>query len=267
MKKITALLAILMSGTVFLASCGNIVIDNNSDDDKESEAKDKETTFAEVTENALDNTGVVEETFTEPTVRPYPGSTTEVTEAPETEMPETEAPAVEDAVAFTRGTVSADGVFTNNWMELKFTPSDNLVMLSDEEIKTAMNVGSEVLDVEVDADSAVVVYCMMAADYMTGDSVSVAVEKLAIPSLTETQYIYAAKLQLANAGIPTDNMTEYSRTLCGKEYQLLDYSVSVKGMSYRVVQLIRKIDDRIVLITISDFSGSAEQILKCFSAY
>ena len=275
MKNFKAAFTLLLAGTLFLASCTVVTRTDSDDDDDDKGGKEKETTAA-ASEAGTDSISIMgwEDTYqyeqggpNNPAIeRPYPGS--ETTGAVEEETTAAPLPAQKEepaSVNYSKGSISRSGVYTSDWLELKFVPSGNVTVLTEEEIAAAYELGSEMVGTE-DYD-AVSLYEMMAADYTTGDSVNIVTEKLTITSISEEVYLIAAKRQFTNMGIEPLNLKEYTKLIAGKEYRVLDYDVNIAGMQYRIVQCVRKIGDRMAIISVSDFSGNGEALFNCFSAY
>ena len=162
---------------------------------------------------------------------------------------------------FASGTL-ADGVYTNDSLGLVFTPTANLTMMTQEEIDEAFNVGSEALDVEIDASS--ITYEMMAADYTTGASVQVIVEKL--PSaMTVSEYLAAAKAGVEQA-VGTTEFKEGTAELAGSSWSTIEFDMTMQGITYTSTQYVRIMGEKAVTVCFSDFGTGIDSLAACFSA-
>ncbi len=143
-------------------------------------------------------------------------------------------------------------------------------MATDEELASTMGVALDVLNQPKEYLELALSYEMMAVDYMSGSSVNVLVEKLALSNMTLEQYVEAAESQLKSIGY-IDEELEYDYVeFCGETYMAYEYKIHVgEGLpEITTAQFIRKIDDRIAIITFSFFSEDAfEMLLDCFSEY
>ena len=162
---------------------------------------------------------------------------------------------------FVSGTI-ADGVYTNDSLGLVFTPSADLTMMTEEEINNALNVGSDILDVEVDASG--VTYEMMAANNTTGASVQVIAEKL--PSaMTADEYVAASKAGIEQAMSVTD-FKAGTAELAGSTWNTIEFSVDMQGLTYTTTQYIRVMGDVAVIVGFGDIGTGIDGLVACFSA-
>ena len=96
--------------------------------------------------------------------------------------------------------VRTEKEYTSEWMGLKYTLSDSMVMATDEEILQYMEAGDEMLYTdsgEIDYENLGIVYEMAAVDATTAENLSIMVEKLALSGMSEAQYMEAVKQSLA----------------------------------------------------------------------
>ena len=95
--------------------------------------------------------------------------------------------------------VRTEKEYTSEWLGLKYTLSDSMVMATDEEILQYMEAGDEMLYTdsgEIDYENLGVVYEMAAVDATTSENLSIVVEKLALSGMSEAQYMEAVKQTL-----------------------------------------------------------------------
>ena len=108
-----------------------------------------------------------------------------------------------EPATYTPGVLTEDG-YTNTSLGFMFSPSESMVLATEEEMQALMQNGadfvygdapnSDQLMEQVQQTSG---YEMVAVDVATGSSVSIATETLALEGIDETQYIAALKQQLA----------------------------------------------------------------------
>ena len=168
------------------------------------------------------------------------------------------------------GTSSEDGYYSD-YIGLEFVPQGSMVMSTEEELYEAMGLGAEFVGIDKEKyDWATVgnTYEMMATDITTGSNVIVMAEKLALKNITMDQYVEALKLQFAAVDamkVTFDSVEEV--TFAGQTYTRIDISNEVSGMTIKQVMLLRKIEDRMIAITITAMVDRDEEILlSCFKA-
>ena len=172
--------------------------------------------------------------------------------------------------AYVLGTSSEDGYYSD-YIGLEFVPQGSMVMSTEEELYEAMGLGAEFVGIDKEKyDWATVgnTYEMMATDITTGSNVIVMAEKLAFKNITMDQYIEALEKQFEGVDEMTvtfDSVTEV--TFVGQTHTRIDLTTSVSGMSIKQVMLLRKIEDRMIAITITAMVDRDEEIfLSCFKA-
>lgn len=168
------------------------------------------------------------------------------------------------------GTTSEDG-YVSDYIGLEFVPQGSMVMATEDELYEAMGLGAEIVGMDKEKyDWATVgnAYEMMATDITTGSNVIVMAEKLALKNITMDQYIDALKKQFEGVDEMTvtfDSIEEV--TFVGQTYTRIDLSTSVSGISIKQVMLLRKIEDRMIGITVTAvIEGDDEILLSCFKA-
>ena len=167
--------------------------------------------------------------------------------------------------------VRTEKEYTSEWMGLKYTLSDSMVMATDEEILQYMEAGDEMLYTdsgEIDYENLGIVYEMAAVDAATAENLSIMVEKLALSSMSEAQYMEAVKQSLAQVDNAEVTLGEESTCMvAGLEFRRIDYSMDLGGQTLMQTMLFRKIDDRMVGMTFTYLEeASLEAMLSGFSA-
>ena len=131
-------------------------------------------------------------------------------------------------------------------------------MATDEQINAAMNIGAEMLDIDgslLDASLVQIIYEMMAIS-TDGDNLQIIAEDTAIEGMSAELYVSALQLQLPSLGFTIGEAG--TAELCGQTYQTLDGALETNGVTVYQRYLVRRIGDRMALITAS--SQSAEGI-------
>ena len=167
--------------------------------------------------------------------------------------------------------VRTEKEYTSEWMGLKYTLSDSMVMATDEEILQYMEAGDEMLYTdsgEIDYENLGIVYEMAAVDAATAENLSIMVEKLALSSMSEAQYMEAVKQSLAQVDNVEVTLGEESTCMvAGLEFRRIDYSMDLGGQTLMQTMLFRKMDDRMVGVTFTYLEeASLEAMLSGFSA-
>ena len=167
--------------------------------------------------------------------------------------------------------VRTEKEYTSEWLGLKYTLSDSMVMATDEEILQYMEAGDEMLYTdsgEIDYENLGVVYEMAAVDATTSENLSIVVEKLALSGMSEAQYMEAVKQTLTQVDNAEVTLGEESTCMvAGLEFRRIDYSMDLGGQTLMQTMLFRKMDDRMVGITFTYLEeASLEAMLSGFSA-
>lgn len=167
--------------------------------------------------------------------------------------------------------VRTEKEYTSEWLGLKYTLSDSMVMATDEEILQYMEAGDEMLYTdsgEIDYENLGIVYEMAAVDATTSENLSIVVEKLALSGMSEAQYMEAVKQTLAQVDNAEVTLGEESTCMvAGLEFRRIDYSMDLGGQTLMQTMLFRKMDDRMVGMTFTYLEeASLEAMLSGFSA-
>lgn len=173
-----------------------------------------------------------------------------------------------DKPAYERGKVEGSN-WSSEWIGLAFEGGSDFVMSTDEELHSLMEQAGQMFDLSnIDYSALVNVYEMMAVS-LTGDNVVVATEKLQLSNMTLDQYITAFKAQMeVMYGDAVEVVNSESYTLAGIEFTKLESIMSVNGISVSQVYLLKKVEDRIVILTFSEIAdGGFEKMAAKFSAY
>ena len=195
-------------------------------------------------------------------------------------------PAGSDASASTQTVVQekeyapgtrTDAEYTSAWLGLKYTPSENMVMASDDEINSMMQAGAKALYKDsaegqkmLDYANISTVYEMLAVDVADGGTagnVVILAEQLALSGTTEEQYIAALKQQFNGLNVSVTFNEPTTRDVCGITFKELSYTMETNGTSINQTALIKKIGDRMacIMLTYSD-AASMNTLLAGFSA-
>lgn len=238
MKRIVSVVACFIASMLLMSSCGEIISTAELERETEEERdRDKASDGDEGTEKL----SPIEISPIEPdTVETVPAETT----APPARQNEYEP-----------GILTANGTYVSEWMGLRFTPGASIVMSTAEELAAMTDPSSSFI------------YEMMAADSFTGNNVNIIVEKLSLSAITEEQYLAFGKLQYQNLGLELKDMQEYDVDFLGKKHRVLEYNIEYEGVTATNVQLVRKIGNRMVVITLCSFDGDIEKLISCFSEY
>lgn len=167
------------------------------------------------------------------------------------------------AAEFAAGKIE-NGVYTNDSLGLVFTPSASLTMMTQEEIEASLNLGSDMLDVEVDTSNTNITYEMMASNMSTGASVSMISEKLPT-AMSASEYVAAS-----TAGIKQTmgdvEIKESTAQLAGINWNVIAYTLDVQGMTYTSTQYVCVAGDYAVIISFGDIGTGISDLIACFSA-
>lgn len=171
--------------------------------------------------------------------------------------------------AYTPGVNTEDG-YVSDYIGLEFVPTENMVMASADELEEMMSLTDEEKE-NLDWSQVVEAYEMMATDEVSGDVVIVMAEKLPDKSMTVEQFVENLKGEISGAGSEDSfevNFSEYSEVnIAGKKYMRFEYEIPMYWITFRQVNFIRKLGDRMVVIMIaSSNEGAEEMFLSCFKA-
>lgn len=176
----------------------------------------------------------------------------------------------------TRG-VWDGNTYTSEYAGITFTMPENWISATDEQIASMMSVSVDImsdagLEVSEEMLQLQAIYDMMATDTLTGTSVLVMYENLAVvvggSSYTEKQYLEEVSKQLDTASMGNANEEITEETLCGNTYTVMKVELEVQDISATQYYYMRKIDKYMQGIIISVMNGdedTATQVLSYFS--
>lgn len=203
-----------------------------------------------------------------------PTATPAATAAPTPEPTATPAPtATPEPATYTPGVLTEDG-YTNTSLGFMFSPSESMVLATEEEMQALMQNGanfvygdapnSDQLMEQVEQTSG---YEMVAVDVATGSSVSIATETLALEGIDETQYIAALKQQLAQVDSLQVTFDDPGTvTLGDTTFTGMTYSVQNGEITATQTMLLKKSGDRMYMVNFSYTDPAQyEAILSCFT--
>ncbi|MGO5543215.1 hypothetical protein ACTQWG_12065 [Blautia sp. HCP3S3_H10_1] len=173
---------------------------------------------------------------------------------------------------YEKGTIS-DTDFQSEWLNLKFTPPETVVMNTEEELQSVMQQGQSTLEessgVELGEDAlSGTVYEMMASSISGFPNVSLVVEDAAMENMTVDQYFLAAQQMLDATGMGYSYSDITEAQIGGQDFQVMETSVTVND--YEVLQkyCTRKQGGKFVSIILSyttDTTTEADEILAAFT--
>lgn len=191
-----------------------------------------------------------------------------------------EADAVTDAASsdtasdspYQKGT-STETEFESEWLNLKFTPPENIIMNSEEELQSVMKQGQDTLEESSsldfsDDDLSGTVYEMMASSEAGFPNVSLVVEDATQEDLTEDEYFAALQQMLDTTDLGYTYSEPASEEIGGLTFRTMGASVTVND--YEVLQkyCTRKQGGKFVSIILSytsDTTAEADEILAAFT--
>ena len=173
---------------------------------------------------------------------------------------------------YEKGTIT-DTDFQSEWLNLKFTPPETVVMNTEEELQSVMQQGQSTLEessgvgLGEDALSGTV-YEMMASSISGFPNVSVVVEDAALENMTVEQYFLAAQQMLDATGMGYTYSDVTDTQIAGQDFQVMETSVTIND--YEVLQkyCTRKQGGKFVSIILSyttDTTAEADEILAAFT--
>lgn len=173
---------------------------------------------------------------------------------------------------YEKGTIT-DTDFQSEWLNLKFTPPETVVMNTEEELQSVMQQGQSTLEessgVELGEDAlSGTVYEMMASSISGFPNVSVVVEDAALENMTVEQYFLAAQQMLDATGMGYTYSDVTDTQIAGQDFQVMETSVTIND--YEVLQkyCTRKQGGKFVSIILSyttDTTAEADEILAAFT--
>lgn len=173
---------------------------------------------------------------------------------------------------YEKGTIT-DTDFQSEWLNLKFTPPETVVMNTEEELQSVMQQGQSTLEessgVELGEDAlSGTVYEMMASSISGFPNVSVVVEDAALENMTVDQYFLAAQQMLDATGMGYTYSDVTDTQIAGQDFLVMETSVTIND--YEVLQkyCTRKQGGKFVSIILSyttDTTAEADEILAAFT--
>ena len=173
---------------------------------------------------------------------------------------------------YEKGTIT-DTDFQSEWLNLKFTPPETVVMNTEEELQSVMKQGQTTLEessgVELGDDAlSGTVYEMMASSISGFPNVSLVVEDASLENMTVDQYFLAAQQMLDATGMGYTYSDVTDIQIAGQDFRIMETSVAVND--YEVLQkyCTRKQGGKFVSIILSyttDTTAEADEILAAFT--
>ena len=148
------------------------------------------------------------------------------------------------AVPYEKGTIT-ETEFTSEWMGLKYTLPDNMVMMTEDVLESQSVSGKVQMEMQAMMNDA------------SGDNIVVLTEDLSsLSSIDEESYIELSKPQIESL---SDNITfdeVGKRTIAGEEFYELPYhlSMEIDGVNVTMNQTFfcKKKDDRMICMTLTN---------------
>lgn len=176
------------------------------------------------------------------------------------------------ATPYQQGTAT-DTDYQSEWLNLKFTPPDTVVMNTQKELESVMKQGQSALEdasgIELEEDALTgTVYEMMASSVSGFPNVSLVVEDAAMENMTVDQYFLSAQqmLDATQMGYTYEEITDAQ--IGGQDFRVMEAKVTVND--YEVIQkyCTRKQGGKFVSIILSytaDTTDEADEILAAFT--
>lgn len=164
-------------------------------------------------------------------------------------------------VELSRGKIEGD-TYKSEYLGLEFTKPSSWVFSTDEEIASAMNLGSEMLGDKFKeaVEKNPSIYDMMVVDSITRTNINISYENLAktlSTNITEEQYLDAAKKQLAGVSGMTVKFSDKTEKvkLGENEYTKVTCTTTASGVSMTQVYYVRKVDKYMSVVIATIVSG------------
>ena len=173
---------------------------------------------------------------------------------------------------YQQGTVT-DTDYQSEWLNLKFTPPDTVVMNTEKELESVMKQGQNALEdasgIELEEDAlSGTVYEMMASSVSGFPNVSLVVEDAAMENMTVDQYFLSVQqmLDATQMGYTYEEITDAQ--IGGKDFRVMEAKVTVND--YEIIQkyCTCKQGGKFVSIILSytaDTTDEADEILTAFT--
>lgn len=247
------LLLVTLAAAVMLTACGG----------KEKSDSTAETTT--VTEAEATPEAVAEDT----------GAETDDTEA---ETGDTEAETGDTAAAgdYVKGTSTETG-FESEWLGLRYTAPEGMVMSTEEELNEVMGMGQEMLsedfsELQLEYAKMASVYEMMSKNEAGTTNIIVTVEKLPSSNFSVEDYAEAIKTNLKAVTTIAYTISDDLETVSvgGSDFTKITAQADYSGVNMHQDYYVRVIGDRAVsmaLTYVDETASEAEAIINAFEAY
>lgn len=201
-----------------------------------------------------------------------PAATAAPTPTPEPTA--TPAPtATPEPVTYTPGVRTEDG-YTNTSLGFLFSPSENMVLATEEEMQALMQNGADFVygdapnsDQLMEQVQQTAAYELVAVDVATGSSVIIGTETLAMEGIDETQYIAAIQQQLSQVDAMQVTFDDPGTVTLGETtFTGVTYTAAANGMQSSQTMLLKKIDNTMCMIVLA-YSDPTQYpaLLSCFT--
>lgn len=247
------LLLVTLAAAVMLTACGGKEKSNST-------AETTTTTEAEATPEAA-----AEDT----------GAETGDTEA---ETGDTEAETGDTAAAgdYVKGTSTETG-FESEWLGLRYTAPEGMVMSTEEELNEVMGMGQEMLsedfsELQLEYAKMSSVYEMMSKNEAGTTNIIVTVEKLPSSNFSVEDYAEAIKTNLKAVTTIAYTISDDLETVSvgGSDFTKITAQADYSGVNMHQDYYVRVIGDRAVsmaLTYVDETASEAEAIINAFEAY
>ena len=168
----------------------------------------------------------------------------------------------------TRGTWQ-NGSYTNDYVSFTFTPPENWVVSTDEELADLM--GADVGEAGEDLSGVDIVYDTLVQDPDSFDNVFIMYENVNIfgGAIASTQAIMdeiVSQMEDSNDGTKYTHIGNAEYAIGSDKYLCAEFDVEVSGISFKQYVLLHKLGRFIANITITDVTGaSLDYYLGMFS--
>lgn len=181
---------------------------------------------------------------------------------------------ITEEVKYEKGLVE-NGVYTNSSLNIKFTPTENMVVSTEEEMLAQYENGAELIKngnesfKNIDFSSFDIIYELIATDVTTGSNIQIMAEKVALSNITPNQYIKAIASQLGQVdGFEVTNQSEIEDyDIGGVNYSKCTIYINYSGVDLSETYLCSKVGDRTISIIVTCMQESdLDTFLGCFSS-
>lgn len=256
------LLLVTLAAALMLTACGG-------NEKSDSTAETTAATEAEATPEAeAEDTGA--ET----------GDTETETGDTETETEDTEAETEDTAAAaegeYVKGTSTETG-FESEWLGLRYTAPEGMVMSTEEELNEVMGMGQEMLsedfsELQLEYAKMASVYEMMSKNEAGTTNIIVTVEKLPSSNFSVEDYAEAIKTNLKAVTTVVYTIADDLETVSvgGSDFTKITAQADYSGVNMHQDYYVRVIGDRAVsmaLTYVDETASEAEAIINAFEAY